>query len=292
MLEARVDRVRRTATVHEDWIAWLPEAKDHLFAFTNEELEASYVSLSVTLDDTFSLCQQGKFPQAREQAANFADLADRLAGGLRAVLRSMHEHGQQFGTVPNFAPLRSDYFRSDRARQIARTNNLFSFLILCSRKRFFRKLAAVEQVVADLRREVRGLVRQISEATGLQVDKAWKCLEVLHYDLNTCLRETMIMLKSFFCVLPCDEVGGFRKRLFPVLAAAVASRPAEPRLTNLPRPGRQSNLQRAIAVAGDLVGTVPFHPQAHRSIDNSGSEDGIPSTRMRPDGTGGSNETN
>ena len=137
MLEARVDRVRRTATVHEDWVAWLPEAKDHLFAFTNQELEASYISLSVTLDDTFSLCQQGRFPQAREQAANFADLADRLAGGLRAVLRSMHEHGQQFGTVPNFAPLRSDYFRSDRAKQIARTNNLFSFLILRSRKRFF-----------------------------------------------------------------------------------------------------------------------------------------------------------
>ena len=292
MLEARADRVRRTATVHEDWLAWLPEAKDHLFAFTNQELEASYISLSVTLDDAFTLCKQGMFLQAREQAATFADLFERLASGSRAVLRALYEHGQQVGTVPNFAPLRSDYFRSERAKQIARTNSLCSFLILRPRKRFFRKLAAVEQVVADLHREARNLTRQISGATGLHVDKEWKRLEVLHYDLNTCLRETTVMLKSFLCVLPANELTELRNRLFPVLAAAVASRLPEPRLTTLVRSGRQSAVQRAAGTSGDFPGTAPAQPQPHHNRDNSGSGDGIPSEWMRPDGTSGSNETN
>jgi hypothetical protein len=35
----------------------------------------------------------------------------------------------------------------------------------------------------------------------------------LDYDLNTCLRETIIVLKSFFCVLPGEEVGPFREKL-------------------------------------------------------------------------------
>ncbi len=292
MLEARADRVRRTATVHEDWVAWLPEAKDHLFAFTNQELEASYISLSVALDDAFTLCKQGMFLQAREQAATFADLFERLAGGSRAVLRALYEHGQQFGTVPNFAPLRSDYFRSERAKQIARTNSLCSFLILRSRKRFFRKLAAVEQVVADLHREARNLTRQISGATGLHVDKEWKRLEVLHYDLNTCLRETTIMLKSFLCALPANELTELRNRLFPVLAAAVASRLPEPKLTTLVRSGRQSAVRRAVGTGGNFPGTSPVQPQPHNNRDNSGSGDGIPSNWMRPDGTRGSNETN
>jgi len=36
-------------------------------------------------------------------------------------------------------------------------------------------------------------------------------LEVLDYDLNTSLRETTIVLKSFFCVLPIEELPAFRQ---------------------------------------------------------------------------------
>jgi len=276
--------------VHEDWLAWLPEAKDHLYAFTNQELDVSYATLSVTLDDAFTLCQHGLFHPARDQAANFEDLFDRLACGLRGVLRALYEHGRQFGTLPNFAPLRSDYFRSERARQIARSNNSFSFLILRSRKRFFRKLGAVEQIVADLHKQCRHLTQEIAQTTALHVHKEWRRLEILHYDLNTCLCETKVMLKSFFCVLPCDEVTEFRKQLLMVPAPGPTT---QPRLTNLVRTARQFATQRALAGGGDSASrNVPLQSQVYHSRDNSGSEDGIPSTRMRPDGTGGSNETN
>ncbi|PYU21898.1 MAG: hypothetical protein DMG32_19405 [Acidobacteria bacterium] len=97
--------LRRTASVQEDWVAWLPEEKDRLFYATLNELEISYGILSVTLDDAFNLCGQGKLAPAREQARMVAQLFDRLAGRVRGILRSLYEHSRQFGTFPNTAPL-------------------------------------------------------------------------------------------------------------------------------------------------------------------------------------------
>ena len=36
-------------------------------------------------------------------------------------------------------------------------------------------------------------------------------MDAAHYDLNTCLRETIVLLKSFLRALPEDQVGGFQK---------------------------------------------------------------------------------
>lgn len=68
--------LRRTASVQEDWVAWLPEEKDRLFDSTLSELDISYGILSVTLNDAFNLCRQGKLAPAREQAGIFAELFD------------------------------------------------------------------------------------------------------------------------------------------------------------------------------------------------------------------------
>ncbi len=136
MLEARVSRVRRTGTVQEDWVAWLPEAKDQLFAFTRKDLEVSYVILSVVLDDTLTLCKQDRVPPTREQAAIVADLFDRLAGHLRRVLRALYGHGCQFGTLPNVAPLRPDCFRA-LARNRSRAPIICIPFSSCARGRGF-----------------------------------------------------------------------------------------------------------------------------------------------------------
>jgi hypothetical protein len=204
---------RRTASVQEDWVAWLPEEKDRLFDATLSELEISYGILSVSLDDAFNLCQQGKIAPAREQARMFAELFDRLAGRLRGVLRSLYEHSRQFGTFPNTAPLRPRFFRSERAQQVARSNNLLAVVRFRSRTRFFRKLGALEEIVAGLQREARETAREIAEGIAVSWRKQWIHLEVLDYDLNTSFRETTVVLKSFFCVLPIEELPVFRQRV-------------------------------------------------------------------------------
>ena len=204
---------RRITSVQEDWIAWLPEEKDRLFDATRNELEICYAILSVTLDDGFNLCRQGKLAAAREQARMFAELFDRLAGRLRGILRSLHEHSRQFGTFPNTAPLRPRFFRSERAQQVARANNLLSVVRFRVRTRFFRKLGALEEIVAGLQREARGTAREIAEGMAVSWRKQWTRLEVLDYDLNTSLRETTIVLKSFFCAVPIEELPAFWQRI-------------------------------------------------------------------------------
>ena len=205
--------LRHTASVQEDWVAWLPEEKDRLFDATLNELEISYGILSVTLDDAFNLCGLGKLAPAREQARMFAELFDRLAGRLRGILRSLYEHSREFGTFPNTAPLRPRFFRSERAQQVARSNNLLALVRFRKRTRFFRKLGALEEIVAGLQREARETARDIAEGVAVSWQKHWTRLEVLDYDLNTSLRETTIVLKSFFCVLPIEELPAFRHRV-------------------------------------------------------------------------------
>jgi hypothetical protein len=204
---------RRTASVQEDWIAWLPAEKDRLFDATLSELDVSYAILSVTLDDAFTLCRQGKLTPAREQARMFADLFDRLAGRLRGILRCLYEHSRQFGTFPNTAPLRPRFFRSERARQVARSNSLLALIRFTARTRYFRKLGALEEIVAGLQREVRETARDIAEGVAVCWQKQWTRLEVLDYDLNTSLCETTVVLKSFFCVLPIEELPVFWQRV-------------------------------------------------------------------------------
>jgi hypothetical protein len=210
--------LRRTASVQEDWVAWLPEEKDRLFDATVNELETSYKILSVTLDDAFTLCGQGKLAPAREQARMFADLFDRLGGRLRGILRSLYEHSRQFGTFPNTAPLRPGFFRSERAQQVARANNLLALIRFRARTRFFRKLGALEEIVAGLQRQVRETARDIAEGVAVSWREQWRRLEVLDYDLNTSLCETAIVLKSFFCALPIQELPAFRQRVVSLAA--------------------------------------------------------------------------
>jgi hypothetical protein len=102
--------------------------------------------------------------------------------------------------------------------------------------------------------------------------------------LNTCLCETKILLKSFFCALPADEVQEFRALLLSLV-------PSTAGWTRHPSPF--ANRQAAVPtpyVAADLGVPPEHHPR--QTQDNSRSRDGIPQSRTRPDGTGGPNETN
>jgi len=255
--------LRRTASVQEDWFAWLPEEKDRLFDATLNDLEICYSILSVTLNDAFNLCRQGKLAPAREQARMFADLFDRLAGRLRGILRSLYEHSRQFGTFPNTAPLRPGFFRSDRAQQVARANNLLAVVRFRSRTRFFRKLGALEEIVAGLQREAREIAREIAEGLAVSWQKQWRGLEVLDYDLNTSLRETTIVLKSFFCVLPIEELPAFRQRV-----AALTPKPS----SNANRRPAQIVAKMEPACRKAAAKTLPERPAGHptrRSAENT-----------------------
>src|SRR5579883_1004310 len=96
---------RRSRSIREDWLAWIPNEMDHLFDLTRADLEASNFMLSITLEEALSLCATGDFEWAADRMEVFAGLFDRLALRVRHVLLTVSEHGAHFGTLPNVEPL-------------------------------------------------------------------------------------------------------------------------------------------------------------------------------------------
>jgi hypothetical protein len=204
---------QRSRTVREDWFAWLPNEMDQLFDVTRTDLESSSTILSIALDGALALCEQGEFEHAKESAGVFSDLFNRLAIRLSMVIRTIKEHGSHFGTLPNVTPLVSSNFRGATAQRISWMSGLLAKVVFRGRTRFFHKLESLGEVIEELQKEAHVIVTDVTDGAAIFPDRAWRQLEVLAYDLNTCMGETTVILKSFFCALPPDELETFRNKL-------------------------------------------------------------------------------
>ena len=204
---------QRSRTVREDWFAWIPNEMDQLFDATRSDLESSNFILSMSLDEAISLCNGGRFDTAKERAAVVRSLFDRLAIRVNHVICTLRDHGSHFGTVPNVKPLSPSNFRGASAQRVSLMNNVLAKVLFRERTRFFHKLSSLGEIVEDLQEEAGEILAGISDGASHLTDRAWKQLEVLGYDLNTCMSETTIILKSFFCALPPEELESFRQKL-------------------------------------------------------------------------------
>jgi hypothetical protein len=211
-------------SVREDWFAWLPQEKDHVFDATRTELESSNLILCVALDEALSFCERGEISLAGEQATVFADLFDRLAIRLSMVVRTIQQHGSHFGIVPNVTALVPSNFRGSTAQRISVTSSLLAKVLFGARSRFFHKLRALSEIVEELQQEVHEIAGKLSGGASVFPGRAWRELDVRAYDLSTCMGETTVVLKSFFCVLPSEEVDTFREKLLAQVPARVADK--------------------------------------------------------------------
>jgi hypothetical protein len=218
---------QRSRTVREDWFAWIPNEMDQLFDATRHELESSNYILSISLDEALSLCKEGQLDSAKERSIVIAGLFDRLAVRVGHVIRTIKDHGSHFGTLPNVKPLSPSNFRGATAQRVSLMNNLLAKVVFRERTRFFHKLYSLDEIVEDLQKEVREIVDAISEGTSQLKDRAWQQLEVLGYDLSTCMGETTVILKSFFCALPPEELETFRDKLVNVVSSHLSVDPGK-----------------------------------------------------------------
>ncbi len=205
--------LRRKSSVRDDWLARLPDHKRRLFDSIVAELESAYAMLSVALNEALALRSSGALIPAREQAAVTADLFDRLAARTLAALAALENHGRHFGTLPAVSSLNPNFFRGETARRSAAWNNLLHRVLLSSRARFFHKLRSLSDMVEELAQAFREACEEIAEGTCVHPRSRWEEIDCLHYDVNTCLRETMVMLKSFLRVLPAEELEAFGRKL-------------------------------------------------------------------------------
>jgi hypothetical protein len=201
---------RTFPSVQEAWRAWLPREKDQAYNEFVSQLESGYYMFSVALDEALEHRQQGHLSKSYLAVCVTPDLASRLAGNLGAVLRALAGHAKHYGTIPITLPLDAENFLGTREQRIARMSDLLSKVLLTQRSQFLHKINALEEMVSDLGRDFRIAVENLTIGGSAKPGTEWQIIDAAHYDLNTCLRETIVLLKSFFVVLQNDQVAAFQ----------------------------------------------------------------------------------
>jgi hypothetical protein len=199
--------------VRDDWRAWLPESKSRLNNDCSKELETLYVMLSVTLDEAIALRQQGALTRSYEAAKVASGLCLRFTKSLDHILGGLYRHAKHFGLVPNAAPLDPSNFRRTHGQRTARLAGFLNRVLLSQRSQFIHKAATLQEMVRDLRSEFCKTVDDLIGGIYVKHEPLWRILDEGHFDLNTCLRETNILLKSFLVVLPDEQIASFESEL-------------------------------------------------------------------------------
>jgi hypothetical protein len=162
--------------------------------------------MSVALNDALTLRARGELVCACEQVSVAADLLAQLASILIASCDALAQRGKHVGNLPVVEPLKIEFFRGDTAQGAASWNGLLHHVLFGGRSRFFHKLRILSGTVEQLGREFDRAAEEISMGMSVQPGNAWEAVDSLHYDLNTCLRETEVVLKSFLRALPADQI--------------------------------------------------------------------------------------
>ncbi len=203
----------RGKSVKDDWRAWLPEAKAQVFDKQVHQLESSYVMLSVPLDEAITLRQLGHSGKSLQALGITSGLCKLLTQTLAGLLRAVSEHARHYGTVPNAAPLDPANFQGQKGQRSARMSSLLNLVLLSHRLQFLHKVSTLEEMVEDLGQDFRHAANDLAGGTYLNPKKMWAELDADHYDLNTCLREAIVVFKSFLIALPESQLGVFQNTL-------------------------------------------------------------------------------
>jgi len=136
-------------------------------------------------------------------------LCQRLTSPLNALLHAMLLHARHFGTAPNLASLDPQNFQNSRSQRVARFNSVFSRVLLTRRSQFLHKISTLTELVEELAANFQASSEEILAGDSLDSDSEWDALDASHYDLNTCLRETVVLFKSFLHALPESQLQEF-----------------------------------------------------------------------------------
>jgi hypothetical protein len=227
------DRVRppsaRGTSVREDWCAWLPAEKEEFFDRNIQELESNYTMWSVSLNEAISLRRDGYLGKSLQAVGVSSDLCRLVTEPLAGLLWALFEHAKHYGTIPNAAPLDPGNFRGQKGRHTARMSGLLNRVLFSHRFQFLHKVSTLAEMVDDMGKDFRDAARDLAGGTSLDPGGMWEEVDSNHFDLNTCLRETVVLLKSFMIVLPVDQLTAFQKTVCDQSEAQKTEAPARHR---------------------------------------------------------------
>lgn len=209
--------VRRS--VSEDWIASLPRERLQIFQTVVREWEFANAMMSVALDEALSFRARGELVCAREQVSLAAELFARLASTLVVACDSVSDRGRHISDLPLVEPLNTDFFRGEIAQNAAQWNLLLHTVLFADRSRFFQKLRILSETVARLVHEFDSIAEDLFHGVSIRTADGWKSLACLHFDFNTCVCESEIVLKAFLRAIPAEQLAAFCADLGSLSAA-------------------------------------------------------------------------
>lgn len=214
------------SSVQNDWLAHLPAERRRVFDQLAREWEASYAMLSVALDEAIGERDRGRLVQARRQTLIAGQLATRLLECLLPPLHALRHRARARGVLPVVEALRPGHFRSERAQGLAAWSFLVHGIPMGRRLRFLAKLAALRSVLERTAAEFCEVAQEVGDGGSVDPGTSWRTLDVLHYDLNTVMRESVVVLKSYLSVACDPGFAAFCRQLprpgAPIAAPAVS----------------------------------------------------------------------
>jgi hypothetical protein len=199
-----------SGSVSLDWRTPLSISKSNAYHQILERLETSYAMFSVNLDEALGLRRSGRLEKAFQVLSVSPALCDRMARPLVAYLRAMLRHARHFGITPNLAPLDPGNFLSTKCQRAARFNSLLGKVLFTRKSQFLSKIDALAELTEELATGFQSAAEELTQNSSSQPDRKWEFLDATHYDLNTCLRETVVLLKSFHHALPERQLSQFQ----------------------------------------------------------------------------------
>jgi hypothetical protein len=221
---------RKLTSVQDDWCAWLPRDKAQAFDDYAHELETLYIMFSVALNEALEFRQTGMLTKSYRAASMTPELCNRLAVSLEALLRTLGDHAKHYGTIPNAASLDPANFQGPKQQRTARMSDLLSRILFTQRSQFLHKIGTLAEMTEDIDKEFGLAVENLASGTSSRPEDDWRVLDAAHYDLNTCLREVIVLLKSFLRVLPQDQLPEFQRTVSSQILASQAPASSSVRL--------------------------------------------------------------
>lgn len=203
----------RKPSILSTWLARLSAEKAAVYGPSARELEAGYALLSMALDEGLQRQEAGDLRGARSSASLCRELAERHAVVLIGALGTMQRRSRHFGKLPQVTPLDEDTFRTEAARSSCFWNGLLHRVLFSARSRWFHKLSALEEILDEVREDFLATAREIADGVSVSPVADWERLERTHDDWNTCLRETVVLLKCLVTTLAPGEVEELRREL-------------------------------------------------------------------------------
>jgi hypothetical protein len=202
------------SSVDVDWRGELPKAQRHAFEAYTKEFEGSYLMFSISLDEAISLHESSWLSKSFQVVALTSELCAGLTTSLENMLRSLAEHCRENGTNPTVAPLNPSDFSNVWSKLMA-SRSLIWYNALPTRKaQFQNKIRSLRSIIRHARQDLCAVAEALA-IEGIVIDStnSWAVMNRAHFDLNTCLRESFILLKCFLRVLPGAELRAFQENV-------------------------------------------------------------------------------